>query len=110
MSNTHRHMLTQQDSDDSCRDGLSLATALVIRAENSWIGVGMEYEYIIARHGQMYEDWTLKSQRLFPRDDTGCTYDQLNIVLNDGQELSYFFDITDFYGREVAMSDDTLCI
>jgi hypothetical protein len=106
MSDSNPRDLIRQDIDDSRRDGLSLDTALVIRAENSWIGVGMEYDYVIARHGRMHEGWTLESQRLLHRDENGRSYDQLNIVLSDGRELSYFFDITDFYGREVLMSDE----
>lgn len=106
MSDSNPRDLIRQDIDDSRRDGLSFDTALVIRAENSWIGVGMEYDYVIARHGRMHEGWTLESQRLLSRDENGRSYDQLNIVLSDGRELSYFFDITDFYGREVLMSDE----
>ncbi|BCU05546.1 hypothetical protein [Allochromatium tepidum] len=110
MSESNSRDLIQQDIDDSRRDGLSLATALVIRAEESWIGVGMEYEAIRARHGRMHEDWTPTSQRLLSRDENGRSYDQVNIVLSDGRELSYFFDITDFYGREVSMTDDIRAI
>ncbi|MCK7578792.1 MAG: hypothetical protein MZV65_25725 [Chromatiales bacterium] len=110
MSDSNPRDLIRQDINDSRRDGLSLATALVIRAEDPWIGVGMEYEAIRARHGRMHEGWTLKSQRLLPRDENGRSYDQVNIALSDGRELSYFFDITDFYGREVSMSDDIRAI
>jgi hypothetical protein len=110
MSDSNPRDLIRQDIDDSRRDGLSLATALVIRAEDSWIGVGMEYEAIRARHGRMHEGWTPTSQRLLPRDENGRSYDQVNIVLSDGRELSYFFDITDFYGREVLMTDDIRAI
>jgi hypothetical protein len=110
MSDSNPRDLIRQDIDDSRRDGLSLATALVIRAEDSWIGVGMEYEAIRARHGRMHEDWTPTSQRLLHRDENGRSYDQVNIVLSDGRELSYFFDITDFYGREVLMTDDIRAI
>ena len=110
MSDSNPRDLIRQDIDDSRRDGLSLATAIVIRAEDSWIGVGMEYEAIRARHGRMHEDWTPTSQRLLSRDENGRSYDQVNIVLSDGRELSYFFDITDFYGREVSMTDDIRAI
>lgn len=104
MSDSNPRDFTQQDRDDSHRDGLGLATALVIQAENSWIGVGMEYEAIMTRHGPMHEGWTLKSQRMFSVD--GRRYDQLTIVLSDGEELSYFFDITDFYGQDEVLPED----
>jgi hypothetical protein len=97
MSDSNPRDLTRQDIDDSRRDGLSLATALVIRAEDSWIGVGMEYDYVIAQHGQMHEGWTLESQQVFFDGDR--RYDRLDIVLSNSEKLSYFFDITDFYGK-----------
>ena len=81
MSDSNPRDLIRQDIDDSRRDGLSLATAIVIRAEDSWIGVGMEYEAIRARHGRMHEDWTPTSQRLLSRDENGRSYDQVNIAL-----------------------------
>lgn len=104
MSDSNSSDFTQRKSDDSQRDGRGLDTALVIRAENAWIGVGMEYDALIARHGPMHEGWTLKSQRLLSVDDRH--YDRLDIMLNHGEELSYFFDITDVYGQGVPTSDE----
>ena len=92
MSHSNPRALIQQDIDDSRRDGLSLATALVIRAESSWIGAGMEYDFVIARHGLLNEGWTLESQRL--RSVEGRRYDELHIVLNNGERRVYHFDIT----------------
>lgn len=97
MSGSNPRDLIQQDSDDSRRDGLSLETAIVVRAENTWDGVGMEYDYVIARHGPIDEGWTLESQRL--RSVEGRRYDELRIVLNHGEQRIYHFDITDFYGK-----------
>lgn len=110
MSESNPRDFIRQDIDDSRRDGLSLDTALVIRAENASIGIGMEYEAVRARHGRMHEGWTLKSQRVLIMDEDGRSYDRLNIVLSDGRELAYFFDITDLYGREALMSDDIRAI
>ena len=97
MPDSNPRDLIQADSDDSRRDGLSLETAMVIRAENAWIGVGLEYEAVIARHGPLNDGWTLESQRL--RSVEGRRYDELHIVLNNGERRVYHFDITDFYGK-----------
>lgn len=56
--------LIQPDSDDSRREGLGRATAIVIRAENNWIGLGMEYDDGFARHGPIDVGWTLESRRV----------------------------------------------
>ncbi|ADC61006.1 hypothetical protein [Allochromatium vinosum] len=104
MSDSNSRDLTQQDIDDSRRDGLSLATALVILAEDAWDGVRMEYDHVIAQHGQMHEGWTLASQHVFL--DGERRYDRLDIVLSSGEKLSYFFDITNFYGRHTIPDDD----
>lgn len=98
MSHSTPHDLNLPDRAASRRDGLSLATALIIYAEDSWAGVKLEYEAIIARHGQTYQDWTPKAQYLLWEDNR--YYDQLQIALSDGQELTYFFDITDFYAPQ----------
>lgn len=94
MSESNLRNVAQQDSDDSRRDGLSLATAIPIRAANAWIGVGLEYDHVIARHGPLNDGWTLESQRL--RSVEGQRYDELHIVLNNGERLVCHFDITDF--------------
>lgn len=97
MSESNPRDLAQQESDDSRRDGLSLATAIPIRAANAGIGVGLEYEAVSARHGPLNAGWTLESQRL--RSVEGRRYDVLHIVLRNGERRVYHFDITDFYGK-----------
>ncbi|MBK5963010.1 hypothetical protein CCR95_02600 [Thiocystis minor] len=97
MSGSNLRDLIQQEIDDSRRDGLSRKTAIVIRAENAWDGVGMEYDFVIAQHGPIEEGWTLESQWL--RSVEGRRYDELHIVLSHGEQRIYHFDITDFYGK-----------
>lgn len=85
------------DSDDDRRDGLSLETAIVIEAEDSWIGVRLEYDYVSQRHGALKTGWFLESQQLVRHD--GHHYDVLRIRLSNGESRTYHFDITDFYRR-----------
>ncbi|NEX23547.1 hypothetical protein G3480_25255 [Thiorhodococcus mannitoliphagus] len=98
MSESNPRDLTRQDSDDSRRDGLSIETAIVIRAEHASIGVAMEYDTVTARHGAYGEAWTLASQRLRLMEDR--RYDILRILLKTGEEVTYFLDITEWYGKD----------
>jgi hypothetical protein len=78
-------------------DGKSIETAVVIGARSSMVGVSAEYEYVGARHGKRNVDWKLESQALINQD--GKSYDVLKINLNDGESKTYYFDITQFYGK-----------
>jgi hypothetical protein len=78
-------------------DGESMATAIVIKAPNSQIGVAKEYEWVAKHYGRPRVDWNLVSQALL--DEDGRYYDLLHIRLADGTEKQFYFDITDFFGK-----------
>jgi len=58
-------------------------------------GVHAEYQWIRMRFGERDIDWKLTSQINGQKGDV--KYDQLNIVTNNGEEYSFYFDITKFF-------------
>jgi hypothetical protein len=73
-------------------DGLSFETAISVN------NILEEYMYIEHLYGVQGESWQLKRQLLTTNERK--EYDILEIVLQDGTEKSFYFDISSFYGRE----------
>ena len=78
-------------------DGGSVETAVVVGATDTLTGVKAEYEYVIGRHGRKDADWSVESQAVL--EQGGRHYDVLNIKLKTGESTSYYFDITQFFGK-----------
>jgi hypothetical protein len=78
-------------------DGTSIETAIVINTANSFLGIPAEFKYIVKKHGQRDINWTVHLQSVLKKD--GRSYDRLDIELIGGELKSYYFDITQFYGR-----------
>lgn len=78
-------------------NGESFDTAVIIHTSDTMIGVPAEYQYIIAKHGQKDIGWTLESQGVMEKN--GRNYDRIIIKLNNGESKSYYFDITQFFGK-----------
>jgi hypothetical protein len=80
-------------------DGKSIENAIVIKnAKNELFGVASEYDFVARKHGVRNKDWQASSQSTTSND--GKIYDVLNIVLlADKSTVSYYFDITGFYGK-----------
>jgi|SRR6516164_5688469 hypothetical protein len=78
-------------------DGTSVETAVVINAPNTSFGVHAEYQYITSKHGPKGTGWTLESQALMARD--GKHFDVLKIKIGTEELRTYFFDITEFWGK-----------
>jgi len=78
-------------------DGSSMERAVVIHATSSAAGVQAEYTYLSERHGQQGQEWGLESQALMEED--GRHFDALNVKTRDGQDLTYYFDISEFFGK-----------
>lgn len=78
-------------------DGQSIKTAVVINAKSTLVGVPAEYEHVTNRHGQQDDGWRLESQMMM--EQNGRCYDVLNINLSSGESISYYFDVTKFFGR-----------
>ena len=77
--------------------GDSQKNAIVIHAPNSIIGIMAEYKYIENQYGVQDVDWKLCMQSLIAGN--GKSYDLLTIEMKDGTKKSFYFDITDFYGK-----------
>ena len=78
-------------------NGDSFETAVVINADNSFIGVEAEYAYIANRCGEPHKEWKLQSQGL--RAHGGKAYDVLTIALSSGETRTFYFDIAKFFTR-----------
>ena len=80
-------------------DGRTLDNCIVIKnAKNELNGVAAEYSYISKIHGNRFTDW--KPIRQSSETNNGRTFDIINILtLPQNEEIVYYFDITDFYGK-----------
>jgi hypothetical protein len=76
-------------------NGDSFETAVVVNADNSFVGVEAEYAYIANQCGEPYKDWKLQSQRLL--EHAGKPYDVLTIALSGGATKTFYFDIENFF-------------
>lgn len=82
----------------SNNSGETMEDAIVItQVANHSAGVQAEYNYIIQKHGQVRQGWTMRGQALMQQN--GRAYDRLEIVLADGSPKTYFFDISAFFGQ-----------
>lgn len=74
-------------SKNSIKDGLSVENAIKVKS------VAEEYEYV----RKNCQGCQLLGQSLI--EHKGKPYDELKLKKEDGQEISYFFDISSFYGK-----------
>ena len=79
-------------------NGSTKEQAIIINAPNDKSGVDVEYEYLESTYGEQNVHWRLYEQKLFIEDDK--YYDILVIELRNNQLLTFWFDITSFYGKE----------
>jgi hypothetical protein len=75
--------------------GDSFETAVVVNANNSFVGVEAEYAYIANQCGEPHKDCNLESQGL--REYGGKPYDVLTIALSSGATRTFYFNITNFF-------------
>lgn len=78
-------------------DGGSIDTAVLVSAPNALVGVRAEYEYVELKHGRKDTDWSVESQAII--EQGGRKYDLLSIKLSSGQSQSYYFDVTQSFGK-----------
>lgn len=71
--------------------------AVVIHAPNCIAGIMAEYKYIEDKNGVQNEDWNLIVQ--FKLSENGKDYDMMTIETKHGTRKSFYFDITDFFGK-----------
>lgn len=78
--------------------GATKEQAIIINAPSDKLGVDAEYEYLESIYGEQNVEWRLDEQMLMISENK--YYDILNIELRNGKQLSYWFDINSFYGKE----------
>ena len=77
-------------------DGTSKERAIkIVGAHSEGDGVPAEYEYLNVLYGK--GKWKPGKQALL--GDGGKNIDELDITDPSGQQISYFFDISDFFGK-----------
>ena len=74
-------------------DGFSFKEAIIISDCSNLEGV--EQEYVEAR--KRLGNYQLIRQSL--QDQSDRMYDVLELKLEDGREITFYFDITDFFGK-----------
>jgi hypothetical protein len=78
-------------------DGSSIEKAILIHGAHGEVdGTASEYLYIALLYGPQGKSWTTKQQALL--NDKGRNFDELDIV-HDGKAESFFFDITEYFGK-----------
>lgn len=78
--------------------GDSLEHAIVIHgAADNAVGGMAEYAFLAQNCGKEGHDWDVALQMLLVKD--GRRYDQLNVRMKDGTTRTFFFDITEFFGK-----------
>jgi hypothetical protein len=80
-------------------DGKTVENAIIIKnAENERNGVAAEYAYIAKINGEKFKDWKPVGQSTINKDDKKI--DLINIqLIQKNETISYYFDITEFYGK-----------
>ena len=79
-------------------DGSSIDEPVVIHAQTTQIGVPAEYSYVTKRYGKRGEDWDCDMQYKL-KSQNGREIDSLVIKLANGEIISLYFDITEFFGK-----------
>lgn len=80
-------------------DGKTLETSIVIaNAGDERTGVAAEYAYIAKQHGVKFTNWRPVGQST--SSNNGKKFDVIDIItIPDSKKITYFFDITDFFGK-----------
>ncbi len=80
-------------------DGKTVENAIVIRnAENERNGVAAEYAYIAKINGEKFKDWNTVGNSTITRDNKKIDLITIQLIQKN-ETLSYYFDITEFYGK-----------
>jgi len=80
-------------------DGLSKEKAVIILdANNEFEGVDSEYLWLEEKYGQENVKWKMIDQTLLDEGDK--QFDLLKIKFSNGNTKEFWFDITEFFGKE----------
>ncbi len=82
-------------------DGPSIEQAIkIVGARNTGEGIAAENIWIAGRHGTRGLDWNKIRQGLDFSEDERNQYDIIEIeIIETGERISYYFDITSFFGK-----------
>jgi hypothetical protein len=86
-----------QRAELSGGDGSTRETAVIVEAPTSMVGIPAEYRYIAQVCGTQGVDWERGTQALMEHE--GRYYDSIQVKLKDGEERTFWFDITSFFGK-----------
>ena len=89
---TENDLISVEGGPGDCKEN-----AVVIHAPNCIAGIRAEYKYIDNLCGVQNQDWNLIGQ--FKLSGNGKDYDMMTIETKDGTRKSFYFDITDFFGK-----------
>ena len=78
-------------------DGSSIENAVKIHANSTVVGIGAERAYISQVLGKEGVDWHLELQSLY--EDGGKQYDAMKVEKADGEVVTFYFDISEFFGK-----------
>ena len=80
-------------------NGRSIEDAVIILgAEDTLEGIQAEKRYISKALLRVRNvDWEMRGQQLIEKD--GCYFDRLSIRVDNHQEKQFYFDISEFYGK-----------
>ncbi len=70
---------------------------IIIKAKNKKDGIAEEYAVLYVKYGEKNIDWKLEKQVLKKIDN--MYYDEINIILKNGEKKITTFDISSFYGK-----------
>ncbi|NHJ14514.1 MAG: hypothetical protein EAX95_12615 [Candidatus Thorarchaeota archaeon] len=78
--------------------GKTLEDPIVISdVESHFEAIAAEYEFLDQKYGRRGVDWRLVRQSLLGQD--GKQIDQMEIEVTGHGELTYYFDITEYFGK-----------
>jgi hypothetical protein len=80
-------------------NGKTVENAIVIKnAENERNGVAAEYTYIAKINGEKFKDWKPVGQSTITKDNKKIDFINIQLIQKN-ETVSYYFDITEFYGK-----------
>lgn len=91
---SYAHISFSENSGQSMEDAI-----IIMNATGEDDGVGSEYYYLEEKFGDAVL-WGQISQSLVG-DEEGRSYDVLEVPLTSGETVTIYFDITDFYGKDI---------
>ena len=79
-------------------NGLTKEKAVIILgAKDETEGVDAEYKWLEEKYGKVNVEWEMVDQTLIDEGDS--QFDILKIKFKNGDFKTFWFDITDFYGK-----------